>query len=206
MSMIPPRPLALLAATVIAAALGAPAPVRAEKADREKEIHILADRLTADDAKREAVYDGNVVITQGTMRITSAKIVVREDAQGYRTYIATGTPVTFREKRDNADDWIDGVAERAEFDDRSDTLRLYNNARLKSNQGELTGDFISYDRAKQFFQAMGAPPGVSEANPSRVKATIVPQKKGPDGKPAAPVPGPPLSLKPDAAPATESAR
>ena len=49
------------------------APARAEKADREKEIQVLANRLTADDAKREAVYEGNVIVTQGTMRITSAR-------------------------------------------------------------------------------------------------------------------------------------
>jgi lipopolysaccharide export system protein LptA len=192
--------LPLLAlAIAAAAALAPPTPARAEKADREKEIQVLADRLTADDAKKEAVYEGNVVITQGTMRITSARIVVREDPEGYRTYVATGSPVTFRQKRDKVDDWIDGLAERAEFDDRSETLRLYNGARLKSSQGELTGDFISYDRSKEFFQVTAAPPGAPAAPGSRVKATIIPPKKGADAK-AAPEP-PPLALKPDRAPA-----
>jgi lipopolysaccharide export system protein LptA len=185
---------------LVAAALAALPAARAEKADREKEIQVLADKLTADDAKKEAVYEGNVVITQGTMRMTSSRIVVREDTEGFRTYVATGSPVTFREKRDKVDDWIDGVAQRAEFDDRSETLRLYNGARLKSNQGELNGDFISYDRSKEFFQVTGAPPGSAAAGTSRVKATIVPQKKGADGKPAQSAP--PVTLKPDKAPAT----
>jgi len=191
-----PLPFRTLVACL--AALAA-APALAEKADREKEIQVLADRLSADDAKREAVYDGNVVITQGTLRITSARIVVREDAQGYRTYVATGKPVTFRQKRDKVDDWIEGWAERAEFDDRTEMLKLFNGARLKSGQGELTGDFISYDRGKEFFEVTGAPPGAPETG-SRVKATILPQKKGAEGKagesrgaPAAP----PVTLKPD---------
>ncbi len=192
----PALPLAMLLCTALAAAPAA----WAEKADREKEIQVLADKLTADDAKKEAVYEGNVVITQGTMRITSSRIVVREDSEGFRTYVATGSPVTYRQKRDKVDDWVDAVAERAEFDDRSETLRLYSGARLKSSQGELNGDFISYDRNKEFFQVTGAPPGAPVANPSRVKATIVPQKKGADGKPAPEAP--PLSLKPDRAPAT----
>jgi lipopolysaccharide export system protein LptA len=191
----------LVIATLAAAAFAASAPAAAEKADREKEIQVLADRLTADDAKKEAVYEGNVVITQGTMRITSARIVVREDAEGYRTYVATGSPVTFRQKRDKTDDWIDGSAQRAEFDDRTEMLKLFNGARLSSAQGELTGDFISYDRGKEFFQVTGAPPGKEPAPGSRVKATIIPQKKGADGKPLPAPADPPLVLKPDAGPA-----
>jgi len=185
---------------LLVAALAATTAAHAEKGDREKEIQVLADRLSADDAKKEAVYEGNVVVTQGTMRITSARIVVREDAQGYRTYIASGAPVTFRQKRDKVDDWIDGSAQRAEFDDRNDLLRLYNGATLKSSQGELTGDFISYDRSKEFFEVTGAAPGAAPAAGSRVKATIIPQKKGADAKAAAPE-APPVTLKPDKVPA-----
>lgn len=195
------RPAANLYCTLLAAALAA-APAHAEKADREKEIQVLADRLSADDAKKEAVYDGNVVITQGTMRITSARIVVREDTQGYRTYIATGAPVTFRQKRDKVDDWIEGSAERAEFDDRNDLLKLFNGAKLRSSQGELTGDFISYDRGKEFFQVTGAAPG-APATGSRVKATIIPQKKGADGKPVEAPAAPPVTLKPDKGPGAD---
>jgi lipopolysaccharide export system protein LptA len=190
------RRLPAPALALLAVALAAASPARAEKADREKEIQVLADRLSADDAKKEAVYEGNVVITQGTMRITSEKIVVREDAQGYRTYVATGNPVTFRQKRDKVDDWIDGSASRAEFDDRSEQLRLYSGARLKSSQGELTGDFISYDRGKEFFEVTGAAPGAPAAPGSRVKATIIPQKKAVPGE-AAPPAQPPVGLRPD---------
>jgi lipopolysaccharide export system protein LptA len=190
----------LLLAVALALAAGG---VHAEKADREKDIQVLADRLTADDTKKEAVYEGNVIVTQGTMRITSERIVVREDAEGYRTYIATGAPVTFRQKRDKIDDWIEGSAQRAEFDDRNDLLKLFNRARLVSSQGELTGDFISYDRSKEFFEVTGAAPGKEPAPGSRVKATIIPQKKGPDGKPLPKADAPPVTLKPDKSPAAD---
>lgn len=194
--------IALACRLLVAGAVATAPAAFAEKGDRTKEIQVLADRLSADDAKKEAVYEGNVIVTQGTMRITSAKIVVREDPEGYRTYIATGAPVTFRQKREKVDDWIDGSAERAEFDDRNDLLKLFKGAKLKSSQGELTGDFISYDRGKEFFQVTGAAPGAPSAPGSRVKATIIPQKKGVDGKPA-PIPeAPPVTLKPDTAPGT----
>jgi lipopolysaccharide export system protein LptA len=196
-------PAPVLRALLAAALIAMPA-AHAEKSDKEKDIQVLADRLSADDAKKEAVYEGNVVVTQGTMRIASARIVVREDAQGYRTYVATGAPVTFRQKRDKIGDWIDGSAERAEFDDRNDLLKLYKGAKLKSSQGELTGDFISYDRGKEFFEVTGAPPGAPVVPGARVKATIIPQKKGADGKAAVPADAPPLELKPDKTPGTSS--
>ncbi len=192
----PLRPSAFVLAIAAAVLLAGAAPALAERADRDKEIQVLADRLTADDARKEAVYDGNVVVTQGTMRITSSRIVVREDPQGFRTYVATGSPVTFRQKRDLVDEWIDGSAQRAEFDDRDEMLRLYGGARLKGPQGELAGDFISYDRAKDFFEVRGAPPGKPAAEGSRVKATIIPQKKGAEGAPAPAAPPVPLKTDP----------
>ena len=194
------RHFAVVLPLLLAAAVATGA--RAEKADREKVIQVLADRLSADDAKKEAVYEGNVIVTQGTMRITSEKIVVREDPQGYRTYVATGAPVTFRQRRDKEGDWIDGTAERAEFDDRNDLLTLYNGAKLRSSQGELSGDFISYDRGKEFFEVTAAAPGAPASAGSRVKATIIPQARSADGKPVPATQAPPLTLKPDAAPAT----
>lgn len=39
----------------------------AEKADREKPVNLEADRVTIDDAKQVATFEGNVVLTQGTL-------------------------------------------------------------------------------------------------------------------------------------------
>jgi len=185
--------LALGALVLALAAL----PAAGERGDREKEIVVGADRLTADDGNRTSTFDGNVVVTQGTMRMTAAKVTVKEDAQRHKFYVASGAPVTFRQKRDKVDEWVEGFAERAEFDDRNDVLKLYNNARVKSNQIELTGEFISYDMDRAVAEVSGAPPGkTAPANTGRVKVLILPPKKGAEGeekkKPAAP-----LDLKAD---------
>lgn len=191
--------IALLAAAALAS--GAPAPARAERADREKEIVVGADRLTADDANRTSTFEGNVVVTQGTMRITAGRVTVKEDADRHKYYVASGSPVTFRQKRDKVDEWVDGQAQRAEFDDRNDVLRLYDRARVKSNQNEITGDFISYDMRREVAEVSGAPPGKTPAPNSRVKVIILPPKKGPEadkGKAEAADKAPALQLKPDA--------
>jgi lipopolysaccharide export system protein LptA len=176
----------------------------AERADREKEIVVGADRLTADDANKVSTFEGSVVITQGTMRMTANKVTVREDAERHKLYVANGAPATFKQKRDKVDEWVEGSAERAEFDDRNDVLRLFNRARVRMNQNEITGDFISYDMKREVAEVSGAPPGTSPPPNSRVKVIILPPKKAPDAKtpetkatekPAAEAP---LLLKPDA--------
>ncbi len=72
---------------------------------------------------------------------------------------------------------------------------------MKSNQNEITGDFISYDMRRELAEVSGAPPGKTPpANTGRVKVIILPPKKplegekGEKGDKAAPA----LTLKPDA--------
>ncbi len=186
--------IAILPLVALAVAFAA-VPAAAERSDREKEIVIGADHSLGDDANKVVTLTGNVIVTQGSMRITAAKMLLKEDAKGNKTYVATGSPVTFRQKRDKVDEWIDGTAERAEFDDGNDMLRLYNRARVKMNQSELTGDFISYDMKRELAEVSGAPPGQAAPPNSRVKVIIMPPKKAADG--AEGKRPPPVDLKAD---------
>ncbi len=196
---------------ILALALALPA-AHAERADRDKEIVVNADKLTADDANHTSVFEGNVIITQGTMRMTANRVTVREDTLRHKFYVAYGAPVTFRQKRDNVDEYVEGYAQRAEFDDLNDIVKLYENARVKSNQNEITGNFISYDVSRELAQVTGAPPGTQAPPNSRIKMTIIPAKKADEpGKAPAkgaapatppPAPPPPVTLKSDTDPGT----
>lgn len=184
-------PLLPLAAALAAVLAG---PAAAERADRAKEIVIVADKGSGDDANKVTTFSGNVVVTQGTMRITADKLTVREDAQGYKFYVASGTPVTFRQKRDKVEEFVDGEAQRAEFDDKADLLKLFTRARVKSGPNQVAGEFISYDVQKELTEVAGAPPGVQQPKDSRVKMIILPPRKGEAEK------NPPLNLKAEEAP------
>ena len=167
---------------VIVSGLALAGPAAAERADREKEVVLLADKGTADDNKKVSVFEGNVIITQGTMRVTANKVTLSEK-ESFKYYVAHGAPVTFRQKRDKVDEWIEGTAERAEFDDKTDVLRLFNRAKVKSAQNEITGEYITYDMRREVAEVTGAPPGQQVAPgkdkpPPRVKIIIVPQKDG----------------------------
>ena len=86
-------------------------PAHAEKADRGKPVNIEADRVTVDDKNKIHIFEGHVVLTQGTLTIRSDKLVVSQDAEGYQRGIATGGEgglARFRQKREGKNEWVDG--------------------------------------------------------------------------------------------------
>jgi lipopolysaccharide export system protein LptA len=178
-----------MVACCLLAALAAPA--LAEKADRDKPVNLEADRVTIDDSKQIALFEGNVVLTQGTLQIRGDRMQVRQDKDGFRHGITWGNPAHFRQKRDGFDEYIEGWAERIEYDGRAETMQMFNRAQLKRGQDEMRGNYISYDARSEFFQVTGAGTAAA-ANESdgRVRAVIQPKSKE---KPPA---GAPVTLKP----------
>jgi lipopolysaccharide export system protein LptA len=144
---------------------------QAERADRDKPINVEADSVRMDDVKKVAVYEGHVVLTQGTLMITADRIEVRQDDQGVVSGLATGKPVYFRQKMESGAEFAEGWAERIEYDGQGNKIRLTGQARLKRGIDELRGDTISYDSSTEFFQARGGASGTS----GRVRAVIRPR-------------------------------
>ena len=65
--------------------------------------------MTVDDTKNTSTYQGDVILTQGTLIIRADKLVVREDNQGFQHSTSIGNPTTFKQKRDALDEYIEGI-------------------------------------------------------------------------------------------------
>lgn len=184
---------AVLGRAVLCCALTAPvAPGFAEKADRDKPVNLEADRVAIDDAKQTALFEGNVVLTQGTLQIRGTRMEVHQDKEGFKYGTTWGNPAHFRQKREGYDEYIEGWADRIEYDGRAETMQMFTRAQLKRGQDEVRGHTISYDAKTEFFQVAGG--GDRAATPNnpegRVRAVIQPKSK--EKPPAAP----PAHLKP----------
>lgn len=182
---------ACAAGLLFAAALIA-ANAHAEKADREKPINLESDRVSVDDAKQISTFEGRVVLTQGTLIIRGDRMEVRQDAQGFKTGITWGNLAYFRQKREGYDEYIEGWAERIEYDGRADKMQMFNRASMKKGGDEVRGNYISYDANTEFFQVVGGNTKTSATGDGRVRAVIQPKPKE---KPEA---QPPVPLKPAA--------
>jgi lipopolysaccharide export system protein LptA len=161
----------------------------AEKADSEKPTNVEADQMAYDDVKQINTFTGNVVLTRGTLIMHAYKLIVTQDPAGYQYGTALAAPgklATFRQKRDGGPDlWVEGEAERIEYDTKTEVAKLYSKAKLRRLEGtkvtdEVEGQFISYDSREEFFTVHNTSSGESKPGGGRIKATIQPrtQSKG----------------------------
>jgi lipopolysaccharide export system protein LptA len=196
------RTTALAAAALLSLLLAAPASW-GEKADRSKPMVVDADKPgTLDFQRQVVVFNGNVSISQGTLSLRAERIEVRESKDGQRTATAIGStdkPAQYRQKRDVLNEWVEGSAERIEYDTRSDTLKFSGNASVRRLRGtepadEITGNHIVWDNKVDVFSVSGGVP--SAANPGgRIRAVLAPR-----ADPAASAaPSEPAPLKPSRA-------
>jgi lipopolysaccharide export system protein LptA len=152
----------------------AAAGARAEQADSTKPTQIEANRMHADDARRMNIFEGNVVVTRGTLNIRADRIVVRQDADGFQYATATGNPVRFRQRQDPKPPetegvWLEGEAKRIELNEKTGKLELFDSARVNRGGDEVTGNYILVDQRSDFFTVT---PGKGEG---RVRATLAPK-------------------------------
>jgi lipopolysaccharide export system protein LptA len=152
---------------------------QAERSDRAKPVNIEADRLSLDDLKKESVFEGNVQLTQGSLLLRADRVVVRQDEQGFNYAFATGAPAYFRQKREGFDEFIEGYAQRLEYDGKQDKMEMFTEARVRKGIDEVRGDYISYNAVTEFYEVVGG--GTSAATPAnpqgRVRAVIQPKKE-----------------------------
>ena len=111
------------------------APARAEKADREKPINFSAEQpAEVDFEKRVGTLRGNVVITQGTLTIRADRIDFKQNADNSLSATAYGNPVSFRQKKDDSDEYFEGYAQRAVYDGQKQTARAVRSRAAEAGQ------------------------------------------------------------------------
>ncbi|MGZ8258600.1 MAG: lipopolysaccharide transport periplasmic protein LptA [Methylotenera sp.] len=151
----------------------------AEAADRNKPIDLEADSVKKDDAKQISTYLGNVILTQGTLIIHADKLIVREDKEGFQHSTSLGNPTTFKQKLEGKSEYMEGSAQRIEYDGRMDKVQLYTKAWVKRGEDIVHGDYIMYDVNAEYAEVLGGgPQAATPGTPSgRVRAIIQPKSK-----------------------------
>lgn len=176
----------LLLLTLVAVAAGN---VHAEKADSDKPTNVEADQMAYDDVKQINTFTGNVVLTRGTLLMRAHKLIVTQDPAGYQfaTLLApAGGLATFRQKRDGGPNlWVEGHAERIEYDGKTEVVKLFSRAMIRRLEGtkptdEVEGEFISYDSRAEFFSVNNTATGESKPGGGRIKAVIQPRTESKD--------------------------
>ena len=199
MSPRPSLPVLLLATS---AALTLSGPAAAEKADRTKPVNLESNQgCMVDLIKQTRQCSGNVVITQGTLLLRAERVEMRETTDGFQIAAAIGTaeqPARYRQKRDGVDEYVEGSAQRIDYDGRAGTLRFEGRAVVRRLRGavladEIQGSVIVWDSNVEQFTVQGG--ASSPGNPGgRVRAVLSPRETA--SAPAAPASGAALRSTP----------
>lgn len=183
----------------------------AEKADKDKPINLEADSANYDDAHQIMIAEGRVLVTKGTLVLRASRLEQREDPEGNQFMVATtkvGERVFFRQKREGLDEFMEGEAERIDYDGKADVLKLTGRAVMRRLRGaaiadESTGSLIVFNNFTETLSINGASVGAlaGSAPQGRVRMMLTPK---PD-KTAAPapsggVPAPALKITENAKP------
>ncbi len=209
------KPFPLFASAPFLLLLAAPC-LYAERADKEKPTTVESDQMFYDDLKQTNVFKGNVLLTRGTLVIKADTLTSRQDAEGYQTGTAAGSPAHLRQKSDSPPDAHGAAKElytqasggQIEYDDRTQRARITGNAVLQRLDGskvteEVRGHVIVYDAGNESYTVEAGKGAVTPNNPQgRVRLVIQPKGKE-QGEKAAPGERVKFTFKPVLKAATE---
>jgi lipopolysaccharide export system protein LptA len=148
--------------------------------DSEQPIEIKADFAELDDQEGKTIYIGNVIVIQGSIKMTGDKLKVNfSEDRDLEEIFMEGRPAYFKQTPDNGED-VEGEGLLIEYHANKNLLNLIHKAKLTQGARIFTGDRINYDTAKSVITARAAPkvPDVAgkPAKRERVRIIIPPKK------------------------------
>lgn len=140
--------------------------------DSEQPITIDSNSATYDDKQATSIYEGNVVVIQGSMRMEASKLVVYIVAGAIDKLVATGDPVNFKQLPAVGKEEIKGRSLIAEYYPAKKLLVLIKQAVVWQGQNLSSSEIIRYDSRNAVIKA-----GELETDSKRVHATFQPKAK-----------------------------
>lgn len=131
-------PIFLLFSAVAVLAQGTNVAFGTIRQDTGLPVEVTADNLSVDQGTGTAIFTGNVLIGQGEMRLSAARVLVvyRDQTEGIARLEATGG-VTLVSGPDAAE------SERADYDIDSGTIVMSGNVLLAQGRNALSSDKMS---------------------------------------------------------------
>lgn len=140
--------------------------------DIKQPVKIDADSVTFNKSKGYAVYEGNVSIQQGTLKIKAAKIEIFAPDNGIDRIVAKGSPVSFQQKMDDGKLAV-GKANNVQYKVKAKQMSLSGNASLSQDKDTFSSPSIVYSIATGELKA-GGKSADSSKKTGRVKAIFYP--------------------------------
>lgn len=118
-------------------------------ADANSPIRLSADRATYSESTGVTTYSGNVIITQGTLKITANNMTVNlNNNRSITKAVAKGTPASFEQVISEQKGLAKGVANQIDYNATTGIVTLTGNAKLSQDGASFSGNTIRYSLKK----------------------------------------------------------
>ncbi|MBR5675460.1 MAG: lipopolysaccharide transport periplasmic protein LptA [Neisseriaceae bacterium] len=150
----------------------------AAEADRKQPVEIEADSASFVQENKRTEFSGNVIVHQGSLKITAANVIAERNDKDEQFITATGNPVRFQqnldEKRsDGTPQLVKGHANKVVFDHAKSTVTLSGNAVIDREGDTVSGSSISYNTKTSVYSVKG-----SGGKKGRVSVVLQPSTVG----------------------------
>lgn len=173
MRFVKTLPLLLSLSAVLASASAWALP-----SDREQPIHVQADSAELDDRQGVAVYHGNVVITQGTMKITGDTVTITQDAKGdIEVFTSVGKPAYYEQKPAVDKELVKAYGLTIQYFAKNERIVLIDQAKVIQQGNTFEGEKIVYDTRRQIVNAGRANGSAITTPRPRIDMVIQPKSK-----------------------------
>jgi lipopolysaccharide export system protein LptA len=140
--------------------------------DRDKPLEIEADS-----AEMNAVYRGNVVAIQGSMRITGDILTIKyTPGHEIREVLVEGNPAHFKQQMDDSGEEAKGEALKMEYHVTQNLLYLIEKAKVTQRRQIYLGHKMSYDTERSFLTIKKGDAHEPGSGNHRIKTIILPEK------------------------------
>ncbi|WP_044872091.1 lipopolysaccharide transport periplasmic protein LptA [Pseudomonas sp. LFM046] len=146
--------------------------------DRDQPIRVQADSAELDDKQGVAVYRGNVVITQGTLKITGDTVTITQNASGdIEVFTSVGKPAYYEQKPAVDKEIVKAYGLTIQYFAANERIILLDQAKVVQEGNTFEGEKIVYDTQRQIVNA-GRATGANVSTPRpRIDMVIQPKKK-----------------------------
>ena len=146
--------------------------------DRDQPIHIQSDDAQLDDKQGVATYKGNVIITQGSMKITGNTVTITRNATGdVDVFTAVGNLAYYEQKPAVDKPIVQAYGVTIQYFAAQDRIVLIDKAKVINDGNTSEGEKIVYDTVRQVVNA-GRANGSKITTPRpRIDMVIQPKKK-----------------------------
>ncbi len=142
---------------------------RALPDDTEQPIHITTDEALRDEKTGRTVYQGNVELVQGTIKITADRITFYRLENEAERIVAEGSPARMQQQPEPDSPLMHAHGDIIEYFRSEERVQLRENAQVDQDGSIVQGDLIDYFISEQLVKA-------AAESDKRVIVVIPPQR------------------------------